>query len=237
MTTAIPSDDDRCANVPSVPEELLIEIGPHYKTVWETVTIGPRDFHFLTIEDPETLLDEKTLAQTHGELEIQPYWAQAWDAAYALAEYLFEIPELPTLNVMEIGCGLGITGAVAASIGAKVTMGDYATPALPFARVNSYPWQQTVDVQQINWRTDQLDQKFDLIIGADVLYDRDEIPFLDQFCRRHLNNDGAFLHADPHRAMTVEYINSLTELGWSARQSTFNSKTVSKRIRLVEFRV
>ena len=221
----------------SVPAELLEAIDPQYETTWQKIVIAGQAYSFLVIDSPESLLDEGTLQKSHQELEIQPYWAQAWDSSYALAEYLFQLNELPKLELLEIGCGLGITGSVAASRGANVTMGDYAFPALAFAKINSWPWSDNVSVQLINWRSDTLNKKFDLIIGADVLYDRAEVPYINCFCRQHLVTGGKFLHADPHRAMTVEYINSLEDLGWQTTHSTFQSDSIGKPVRLVEFNI
>lgn len=215
--------------------QLIASIQQRYSTKWHTVLLAKREYSFLVMANPEQILDELTLILPHDQLEIQPYWAQAWDAAFVLAEYCATNVQLKHTEILEIGCGMGITGSVAGSYGASVLMSDYAEPALPFAQVNSWPWQQNTAVQKINWRCDQLDKTFELIIGADVLYDRDEVPFIDRFCKQHLANNGTFLTADPNRAMTVEYINTLMQLGWNATIFQFQSSLYPKPFRIVKF--
>src|SRR6202035_2255855 len=57
--------------------------------------------------DPEALLDEEAFADD----EFLPYWAELWPAGLALARALPE--QLDGVQVIELGCGLGIPGLVA----------------------------------------------------------------------------------------------------------------------------
>src|SRR5262249_48349651 len=62
-----------------------------------------------------------------------PYWAHLWSGALVLAA---AVPEDPG-SVVELGCGLGLPGLVAARRGARVTFVDRAPAALAFVRASA----------------------------------------------------------------------------------------------------
>jgi hypothetical protein len=51
----------------------------------------------------------------------------------------------------------------------------------------------------LDWGKDRLDEKFDLILGADVIYDRAQWPALEKFWLAHLAPGGTVLLAEPNR--------------------------------------
>src|SRR5512137_971911 len=61
-----------------------------------------------------------------------PYWAHLWSGAVVLAA---AIPA-GVRSVVELGCGLGLPGLVAARRGARVTFVDRAAVALAFVRAS-----------------------------------------------------------------------------------------------------
>src|SRR5262245_44485176 len=85
------------------------------------------------IADFEELL-ESLDPITFAEDERLPYWAELWPAAVAMAHYMTERLPLTGRRVLELGCGLGLVGIVAALQGARVLSTDYEAAALAFAR-------------------------------------------------------------------------------------------------------
>ena len=122
------------------------------------------------------------------------------------------IPEPRTLNplkVLDLGCGMGLSGTIAAALGAKVLFADIEPPALLFARLNSLPWSSRVRTRKLNWRTDRLTERFDLIIGTDILYERGQWEYQEPFLRHHLAPGGTVLLGEPGRQtgdLFVEWI-------------------------------
>jgi SAM-dependent methyltransferase len=84
---------------------------------------------------------------------------------------------MPPLSILDLGCGMGLAGTVAARLGHRVLFADLEPPALLFARINSLPDAGRVRTRRTNWRTDHLGEQFDLIIGADILYERAQWEF------------------------------------------------------------
>lgn len=150
-----------------------------------------------------------------------------------LAEELIR-RRLAVQDALDLGCGLGLVGAVAASQGIDVFMGDAAPPALLFARLNSWPWRDHVRVRQLNWRHDQLDQCFSLITGSDIVYDRDEWPYLDRFWRRHLAAGGTILLAEPGRRSGTEFVSWIRQQDWRLEQFAVTPEAGGRPIGILE---
>ena len=86
-----------------------------------------------TVAELERLVDRGALLR--GETE-PPYWAYLWAGSRCLADYLARWKDLRGRRVLEIGCGLGVAGLVAAARGADVVFVDAARPALAFVRAS-----------------------------------------------------------------------------------------------------
>lgn len=215
---------------------LLAEIEGEYEIACERHSFGPLEIDIYRVAQPESLLDEETLAATHATVSWAPYWAEAWDAAHAMAKELVK-RDLQQVDLLDLGCGLGITGTVAAASGAHVYFADYAPPALLFAELNCLPWRAACQFQCVDWRQDNLQRKFEIIVGADILYDRADIPHLDRFWRQHLQAGGKVLLGDPARPLTNELLTMLTARGWQLSASMHPQLANGRDFRLVEARL
>jgi predicted nicotinamide N-methyase len=97
-----------------------------------------------------------------------PYWAELWPAAHALAAAL---PDVAGLRVVELGCGLGLPSLVAAARGAHVTATDWAADAIDLLQKNAASNGLELTAERRDWR-EPWDDAFDLVLAADVLYER-----------------------------------------------------------------
>jgi predicted nicotinamide N-methyase len=127
--------------------------------------VGGVTLSLLRPRAPEELLDEEAFAHD----EFLPYWAELWPAATALVAALPE--ELAGLRVLELGCGLGVPALVAAAREADVTAVDWAEDAVELLRRNAARNGLELSAEVHDWRQ-PLDERFDLAIAADVLYEQ-----------------------------------------------------------------
>ena len=71
---------------------------------------------------------------------------------------------------------------------------------------------------------------FDLIIGADVLYERAQWDFLEPFWRNHLADEGRIILGEPGRRTGEEFPDWIKSRGWyctsSQRRLVENNKTI-----------
>ena len=122
---------------------------------------------------PEALIDEEAFADD----EFLPYWAELWPAARALAEVL---PDVSGLRVVELGCGLGLPSLVAAAKGASVTAIDWSPDAVELLLANAARNGLELRAEVRDWR-EPWDERFDLALAADVLYERRNVePVLER---------------------------------------------------------
>ena len=140
-----------------------------------------------------------------------------------------------TLNppsVLDLGCGMGLSGAVAAALGARVLLADIEPPALLFARLNTLPWAGRVRSRRLDWRIDRLTETFDLILGADILYERSQWDFLEPFWRSHLALGGAVVLGEPGRQTGDLFMDWIGSRGWELRLFEEKLPTRERPIRI-----
>jgi predicted nicotinamide N-methyase len=121
--------------------------------------------------------------ETRRILEEPPYWCFCWASGLALARWLAEKPDwVAGKRVLDFGAGSGVAAIAAAKAGAaEVVACDLDPLALEACRANA-----ELNGVQLNYSADffQEQDRFDLVIVADVLYDRANLPLLDAFLTR-----------------------------------------------------
>lgn len=230
---------------------LLARIHRHFRTKTEQLLIGPLRLNFTRVLDPDEVLDQVVEAEDRRERATGdrrdgnalhlPYWAELWDSAIGMAQMLVKwqtgdidrlLPAMRRpLNFLDLGCGQGFSGTVAAALGHQVMMADLEAPALLFARLNTLPYEPRVRVRQLNWQTDNLGERFDVILGADVLYEKAQWEHLERFWRVHLKPEGVVLLGEPGRQSGDMFQEWIGPHGWSLERFEERA-TTGKNIRL-----
>ena len=214
-----------------------------FQVTIEPHAVGPLRFDFMRVSDPNAVLDqicaeddrrERAAGRRLKDDELHlPYWAELWDSAIGLAHFLVAHPARARGEVLDLGCGMGFAGTAAAAMGAAVTLADLETDCLLFAAYNVMPWPRC-RARRVNWQRDELGDRFDTILGADVVYDRSQRPFLDAFWKRHLADGGRVVIAEPGRATGVEFIDFVGERGWTLIEHAQPIPTRERPIRVFE---
>lgn len=121
--------------------------------------------------------------ETRRILDEPPYWCFCWASGLVLARWLAEHPEwVRGKHVLDFGSGSGVAAIAAAKAGAaEVVACDLDPLALAACRANA-----TLNGVQLSYSEDFFNEpdRYDLIIVADVLYDRANLPLLDDFLSR-----------------------------------------------------
>ena len=183
-----------------------------YDTEPFDLTIGSQRLTLLRVKDLERWVDREALLR--DDTEEPPYWAHLWTGALTLARYVDERIDCRNLDVLDLGCGLGVTGLIASLEGGRVTFADKEPPAVAFAMLNAQMNNCPVfEARTLDFTRDTLNSQFSLILGAEILYDRQTFPALVAFLCRHLTPCGAALFADARRTNTEEFYRQLDNTG------------------------
>jgi predicted nicotinamide N-methyase len=155
-----------------------------------TVRIGAEDYRLRALRDRLQAPD--------------PMFGVLWPAGIALAERMTDYP-VSGKRVLEAGCGLALPSLVLKKRGADITATDRHPEAEEFlrfnARANGIP---AVPFKLGSWNDIQLGA-FDLIIGADLLYEPDQPALLASFLERHAAPGAELVIADPGRRQLAPF--------------------------------
>jgi methyltransferase-like protein 23 len=168
--------------------------------------------------------------ETHylGEQQgLIPYGVMLWPSSIALAHELVARAEsLAGIRVLELGAGTGLPGIVAATYGARVVQSDRLDVALDLCRRNAQRNHVAIEHRVADWTDWSVDERYDLILGADVLYAERLHSFLRHVFETNLAPGGRLLLADPFRVRSMPLLESLEADGWTI---TFSKWTVGEK--------
>jgi len=126
-------------------------------------------------------------------------------------------------RILEAGCGLGLASLVGHRRGADVTASDNHPLSASFlhhnARLNELA---PIKYRHGPWRGARagrhVEGAFDLIIGSDLLYDRDASDALGGFIGRHAAAAAEVWIVDPDRGNRPAFNRQMRELGFGLRE-------------------
>ena len=191
---------------------------PGYQTKQERIAI--QGAHSLIIR---SLLDRQQFSDPFGDAEAMgissaawPLFGLLWPSSMQLAAWMATRPLVPHERVLEVGCGLALASLVSHRRGVDVTASDCHSLASSFLIENTglndlQPltyrhgnWADTGDTP-VHAHHPIVQGRFNLIMGSDVLYERDEPGYLASFIARHALPTAEVLIVDPNRGNRVAF--------------------------------
>ncbi len=184
------------------------------------IPLRAHQFTLMSIKNIDQLLDELIEQGPESEGvkdERLPYWAEIWPSSIALADFILQTSEnFQGLSALELGCGAGLAGMAAALQGAEVLVSDYQSDALRLTELN---WLlnlgKTPSSILLDWRQTNLDQRFDLIIASDVVYEKRFFEPLMMLFEKLLNPNGKILLSEPNRKIAMDFFSELAHRGFA----------------------
>jgi len=203
---------------------------PGYETKQERIAVeGVAD---LTIR---SLLDRQQFSDPLGEAErlgissaLWPLFGLPWPSGAHLAARMALRPVRAGERILEIGCGLALASLVAHRRGADVTASDCHPLAAAFLLENldlngmadlKYrhgPWAVAAlrPGHEAEPEACSVAGGYDLIVGSDVLYERDEKSTLAAFIGRHAGLDAEVWIVDPDRGNRPAFNRQMDDQGF-----------------------
>jgi len=172
--------------------------------VEEIVPLRDGELSVLRPRDSEALLDEEAFEHE----EYLPYWAELWPSGVALARELSG-RRLRGARTLELGCGLALPSMAAARAGGRVVASDWAPDAVAFARRNAARAGVAIETLVCDWqRPRPLVERapWQLVLAADVLYERRNGDVLLALLPRLVDERGEVLIADPGRPAAGSFL-------------------------------
>ena len=187
---------------------------------YQTFEFGDQDIHLRSLRDTQQFSDPGGEAQLLGISAAN--WALfgvIWDSSQVLARLMFNF-EIEGKRILELGCGIALSSLLINRRGGDITATDYHPQAGPFLQRNT---QLNHDAEIPFFRADWDDSqsthgRFDLIIGSDILYERNNMLPLARFIQGHARNKCEVLVVDPGRKQSGLFNQRMSHYGFSYQQ-------------------
>ena len=148
--------------------------------------------------------------EKQGEAYIRkfPFWVKIWEASIVLVDHLAGTLPEEEMEILEIGAGMGVTGLFLGALGHRVTITDYEDEALELLRINAERnGLENVTVKKLDWNNPQLQGKYDIICGSELVYKETSIQPVMSLFQTYLRPEGTvFLAHDVERRCLVQFI-------------------------------
>lgn len=153
-----------------------------------------------------------------------PLFGQIWPSARILAG-LMQCQPLASHRFLEIGCGLALASLVLHRRGGDITASDCHPLTETFLRDNLRrnllpPMKYSTG----NWlHPNPALGRFDVLIGSDLLYERDHPEQLADFIERHAGPSAEVLIIDPNRGHRPAFTRHMREAGYTLVDTKLSS--------------
>ena len=187
------------------------------RCIWEDVPAGDLSLRVLRPPSAEDLIDEDEFADD----ERLPYWAEVWPSGRVLCGLLAGM-DLTGRTVIELGAGIGTGAMVAAMRGATALSTDWYPAAVEFSRWNARNLGLDMDAEVVDWRDPPQSigarAPWDLVIGADILYEARNGTALGVLIPRLCGPRTEVIIADPRRPDAKPFVQAMESAGWRYRR-------------------
>jgi len=189
---------------------------PGYKVKFETVTVGGTDYLIRSLFDLQQYADPLGEADFVGVSATNwSLFGHIWPSARVLALSMHDF-DLVGKRILEIGAGLALASLVIHKRDGDVTVSDWHPLSEPFLQENLLLNNlNALKYQTGNWEVNNPKLgRFDLIIGSDILYERQQPQQLARFIDNHATTGAEIMIVDPDRGNRTAFCREMTSLGF-----------------------
>ena len=148
-----------------------------------------------------------------------PLFGVVWPSGQMLARHMSTYA-IEGLRILEVGCGLALASIVLHRHGADITASD-CHPMVPDFLAANMALNKLCDIDIIvgDWAGEEAGADlFDVIIGADVLYERDHFSMLSAFIDRHARPAAEVIIVDPGRGYAGKFSRQMQAMGYDCAE-------------------
>ncbi len=188
---------------------------------YQTVEFGKIDIHLCTLRDKQEFSDPDGIAEDLGIYEaLWPLFGIIWPSSLVLAHYMSQY-QTEGKRILEIGCGMALSSLLLNKQNADITATDYHPEVELFLKRNTLLNSgRIIPFERTDW-TDEEDglERFDVIIGSDVLYEDGHVQQLAGFLNYHANPGCEIILVDPGRGRKNRMRALMAEYGFEGTQT------------------
>jgi 2-polyprenyl-3-methyl-5-hydroxy-6-metoxy-1,4-benzoquinol methylase len=187
---------------------------------YQTIEFDTVDIHLKTLRDNQQFNDPFGEAEAFGISSAQwPLFGIVWPSSEILAHEMEHFP-IEGKRILEVGCGIALTSLLLNTRHADITATDIH-PEVGIFLAENVRLNNAAKIPFL--RTDWKDfnkglGKFDIIIGSDILYEREHIELLSQFIIQHTASTCEVILVDPGRNNHAAFSKKMVKLGFSHTQ-------------------
>ncbi len=198
---------------------------PPYQVTIQTISGIGDDIALRSLLDRQQFHDPLGEAEREGiSSSAWPLFGMLWPSARVLADAMLR-QSFAGKRILEVGCGLALSALVVHRRGGDITASDCHPLTAAFLHENLLLNQlPPMKYQTGNWsRANLLLGRFDLIIGSDVLYDRDQPAILSRFIALHAQANVEVVIVDPDRGNRSSFNRAMDAMGYSRTEERVSS--------------
>jgi predicted nicotinamide N-methyase len=199
---------------------------PGYQTKQERIPIaGADDLIIRSLLDRQQYSDPRGHAAKLGiSSAAWPLFGLPWPSGARLAARLAARVLRPGERILELGCGLALASLVGHRRGADVTASDCHPLAAAFLsanlRLNGLP---PMKYRHRPWAALAAEARYDLLLGSDVLYERDDDGALAGHIGRHAAAAAEVWIVDPDRGNRAAFNRRMAALGFALHEERLDT--------------
>jgi 2-polyprenyl-3-methyl-5-hydroxy-6-metoxy-1,4-benzoquinol methylase len=187
---------------------------------YQTIEFEDADIHIRSLRDKQQFSDPLGEAEALGISSAQwSLFGVVWESGEILAREMRSF-DIAGKRILEVGCGMALSSLLLNSRHADITATDYHPEAGGFlaenVRLNNG---RKIPFLRTGWAdlNDGLG-RFDVVIGADLLYELEHVELLSAFINRHANPQCEVILVDPGRGNHASFSKKMVALGYSHSQ-------------------
>lgn len=197
---------------------------------YQTLEIGAVDIHVRTLRDICQFQDTDGVARKLGVSSATwPLFGIVWPSSKVLAHTMLDY-HIDGKRILEVGCGIALASLVLNHRLADITATDYHPEVEGFLTINTdLNDGKKIPFVRTGWADadDDLGQ-FDLIIGSDLLYEKEHIQLLSSFINCHARQQCDVIIVDPGRGHHAQFSKAMVRMGYSHSQKKPETEYLDK---------
>ena len=207
---------------------MSINSNPGYETRLQKVSIpGGEELIIRSLLDHQQFHDPHGAAERLGICSASwPLFGLVWESSIYLAQSLLDRMPHDAARILEIGCGLALPTLVGRRHGLRITASDRHPLARSFleynARINNVDtvkyrhgqWGLTATPSLDDTGAELLSARYDLILGSDLLYERNAPVELADFIDDHAKPRAEIWIIDPNRGYRAAFTREMASHGF-----------------------